>query len=72
MILIVIDFNLRIGPPMYKFLATPLDATLSIMIIISWNYCGLGNQCAVGALTKLVRKKGSTVFFLMETKWSIA
>ena len=24
MILIVIDFNLRIGPPMYKFLATPL------------------------------------------------
>ena len=24
MILIVIDFNFRIGPPMYKFLATPL------------------------------------------------
>ena len=25
MILIVIDFNLQIGSPMYKFLATPLD-----------------------------------------------
>ena len=32
MILIVIDFNLRIGPPMYKFLATPLDTALQVAV----------------------------------------
>ena len=41
------------------------------MIIISYNYRGIGNQRAVGVLTKLVRKKGSTVLFLMAIKRSI-
>ena len=41
------------------------------MIIISWNCRGFGNQRAIGVLTKLVRKKGPTVLFLMETKRSI-
>ena len=42
------------------------------MIIISWNCRGLGNQRVVDVLTVLVRKKGPTILFLMETKWSIA
>jgi len=41
------------------------------MIIISWNYRGLGNQRAVDVLTNLVRSKGLTILFLMETKQSI-
>ena len=42
------------------------------MIILSWNCRGLGNQRAVEVLTELVRSKGPTVLFLMETKQTIA
>ena len=42
------------------------------MIIINWNCQGLGNQRAVEVLTKLVRSKGPTILFLMETKRTIA
>ena len=41
------------------------------MIIMSWNYRGLGNYHVVQVLADLVRSKGPTVMFLMETKLSI-
>ncbi|KAK9996993.1 hypothetical protein SO802_021679 [Lithocarpus litseifolius] len=42
------------------------------MIIMSWNCRGLGNRWAVRVLTDLVRKKGPTILFLMETKLSVS
>ena len=39
MILIVVDFNLRIGPPMYKFLATPLPSRAIFMCHCSLENC---------------------------------
>ena len=41
------------------------------MIILSWNNCGLGNQCAVNVLSHLVREKAPTILFLMETKQTV-
>ena len=41
------------------------------MIIISWNYQGLGNLCVVTILSHLVREKAPYVLFLMETKQTI-
>ena len=41
------------------------------MIILSWNGRGLGNRRAVQVLTDLVRIKGSTILFLMETKSTV-
>ena len=38
------------------------------MIVLSWNYRGLGNRHAVEVLSKLVRKKAPTILLLMETK----
>ena len=38
------------------------------MIVLSWNYKGLGNRRAVEVLSELVRKKAPTILFLMETK----
>ena len=42
------------------------------MIIISWNCRGLGNHWAIQVLTDLVRKKGPTILFLMETKLTVS
>ena len=42
------------------------------MIILSWNCQGLGNRRAVQVLTDLVRKKGPTILFLMETKLTVS
>ena len=41
------------------------------MIIISWNYQGLGNLCVVTVLSHLVREKAPYVLFLMETKQTV-
>ena len=41
------------------------------MIIMSWNCWGFGNRRAVQVRIDLVRSKGPTVLFLMETKLSI-
>ncbi|XWS36285.1 hypothetical protein CRYUN_Cryun20dG0072400 [Craigia yunnanensis] len=38
------------------------------MRLLSWNYCGLGNPCAVRALQELMKFKDALVVFLMETK----
>ena len=41
------------------------------MKIISWNCQGLGNLCAVIALSHIVRVQAPKVLFLMETKRSM-
>ena len=41
------------------------------MIVISWNYWGLGNRQAIEVLAELVRQKVPTILFLMETKLSV-
>ena len=41
------------------------------MIVLSWNYQGLGNRFAVEVLAELVRQKAPTILFLMETKFSV-
>ena len=38
------------------------------MIILSWNYQGLGNPQVVKVLSEWVRKKAPTILFLVETK----
>ena len=41
------------------------------MIVLSWNCRGLGNRSAVEVLADLVRKKGPTILFLMETELTV-
>ena len=41
------------------------------MIILSWNYRGLGNQCEVNVLSHLVGEKAPNILFLMETKQTV-
>ncbi|KAL8487063.1 hypothetical protein ACS0TY_023661 [Phlomoides rotata] len=41
-----------------------------IMIVLSWNCRGLGNQATVRALKKLLHEKDPGIVFLMETKLS--
>lgn len=41
------------------------------MIVLSWNCRGLGNRSAVEVLAVLVRKKGPTILFLMETELTV-
>ena len=41
------------------------------MIILSWNYRGLGNLWAVEVLSYLMREKAPKVLFLMETKQTV-
>jgi hypothetical protein len=38
------------------------------MIVLSWNWRGLGNPLAVRSLCRLVKDKKPTLVFLMETK----